>query len=152
NPNQSLLKPLKNSAKNSNSALKDIEESEDNIKDICEEEVRLQENRSDQNYFKKQKNKKVLNNLERSFDPSTGNIFFNLKISVEEPVKVTFDLDIEINNEINELKYAIAQQLKERFPKLFKKLTVNSFVLMGGWSLIEDDSLLIDSGVRNGDI
>jgi hypothetical protein len=106
----------------------------------------------------------VVNNLGRSFFKTvniederpitrakkltTENII-DIHISLQEPIKISFNLKINKNSKITFLKTAIVEQLKEKYPKMFRKLNTNSFVLMKKYSILKDSMLLSEAEVKD---
>ena len=107
----------------------------------------------------------VVNNLEKSFvskvniedqmsiarakKTSFENTSLDLHVSLQDPIKTGFNLKINKNSKVTILKSAIVDYLKEKYPKLFKTLNVNSFVLMKKYSILKDTKLLSEADVKD---
>ena len=107
----------------------------------------------------------VVNNLEKSFVTkiniedkmssarakkiSLENTSLDLHVSLQDPIKTGFNLKINKNSKVTMLKSAILDYLKEKYPKLFKTLNVNSFVLMKKYSILKDTKLLSEADVKD---
>jgi hypothetical protein len=74
-----------------------------------------------------------------------------LHISLQEPVKLAFNITIDKTLKVSELKSQILDKLRERNSKIFKKISTNGFALMRKFTLIKENITIKDSDIRDGD-
>jgi len=77
----------------------------------------------------------------------------NLFIKMEDPFKLEFMILIHQNNKIALLKQTICDKLKDEDKnKKFKKLTLNSFILMKKYSIIKENTTIVEANIKDKDI